>query len=204
VRNAARNSKADEAPRWPVLQALGWSRKDAFAFGIGACATIAILVNGLMLQTGVHPAPMFKAAGQAARKDAPKGNTVASVPRPHPPAVAAKVEPKTEPPPPAPPMPPPRPNAAKNAPAAAAARPPAQPPRSDSIAQLLGPAKRVIAVQRALAEFGYGQLKPTGVVDAETKAAVEKFERERKLPVTGQVSERVLRELASITGHPLE
>jgi hypothetical protein len=83
VRNAARNSKADEAPRWPVLQALGWSRKDAFAFGIGACATIAILVNGLMLQTGVHPAPMFKAAGPAAqgctqRKHGGVGTTPAS------------------------------------------------------------------------------------------------------------------------------
>jgi peptidoglycan hydrolase-like protein with peptidoglycan-binding domain len=62
----------------------------------------------------------------------------------------------------------------------------------------------VLAVQRALAEFGYGQIKPTGTVNAETKAAIEKFERERKLPVTGQVSDRVTRELAAITGRPLE
>src|SRR5258708_6117874 len=43
------------------------------------------------------------------------------------------------------------------------------------------PSKRVIALQRALADFGYGQLKPSGLVDAETQAAIEKFERERKL-----------------------
>src|SRR5689334_18179943 len=64
--------------------------------------------------------------------------------------------------------------------------------------------KRVLAVQRALAEFGYGQIKPTGVVDADTRAAVERFERERRLPITGQVSERVARELTSVTGRPLE
>jgi peptidoglycan hydrolase-like protein with peptidoglycan-binding domain len=82
-------------------------------------------------------------------------------------------------------------------------RPP-QPIRQDPINEALAPSKRVLAVQRALAEYGYGQIKPTGVLDAETKAAVEKFERERKLPVTGQVSERVTRELAAITGRPLE
>jgi peptidoglycan hydrolase-like protein with peptidoglycan-binding domain len=59
-------------------------------------------------------------------------------------------------------------------------------------------------MQRALAEYGYGQIKPSGVVDAETKAAIERFERERRLPITGQVSERVTRELASVTGRPLE
>ena len=64
--------------------------------------------------------------------------------------------------------------------------------------------KRVLAVQRALAEFGYGQIKPTGVIDADTKAAIERFERERRLPITGQVSERVTRELASVTGRPLD
>jgi peptidoglycan hydrolase-like protein with peptidoglycan-binding domain len=75
---------------------------------------------------------------------------------------------------------------------------------NDPIAELLAPSKRVLAVQRALAEYGYGQLKPTGVLDAETQAAIEKFERLRKLPVTGQLSERLTRELAVVSGRPLE
>jgi len=62
----------------------------------------------------------------------------------------------------------------------------------------------VLAVQRALTEYGYGQIKPTGTLDAETKAAIERFERDRKLPVTGQVSTRLARELAAITGRPVE
>jgi peptidoglycan hydrolase-like protein with peptidoglycan-binding domain len=74
----------------------------------------------------------------------------------------------------------------------------------DPIAQLLTPSKRVLAVQRALADFGYGQIRPTGVEDAETRAAIEKFERDRKLPVTGTVSDRLVRELAAMTGRPLE
>jgi peptidoglycan hydrolase-like protein with peptidoglycan-binding domain len=77
-------------------------------------------------------------------------------------------------------------------------------PKPDPIAEMISPSKQVIAVQRALSEFGYGQIKPTGIVDPETQSAIQKFERERKLPVTGQLSHRVVRELAGITGRPLE
>lgn len=78
-------------------------------------------------------------------------------------------------------------------------------PRSnDPIAQLIAPNKRVLAVQRALADFGYGQIKPTGLYDPETRTAIEKFERDRRLPVTGQISDRLVRELSAMTGRPLE
>lgn len=77
-------------------------------------------------------------------------------------------------------------------------------PSADPIAKLIAPSKRVTAVQRALSDFGYGQIKPTGVYDPDTRAAIEKFERDHKLPVTGQLSDRVVRELAAMTGRPLE
>ena len=79
-----------------------------------------------------------------------------------------------------------------------------QPARRDPIADLIAPSPRVLAVQRALADFGYGQIKPTGNFDAATRAAIEKFERDRKLPVTGQISDRFVRELSVMTGRPLE
>ena len=82
------------------------------------------------------------------------------------------------------------------------APPPSRSP--DPIAQLLAPSKRLLAVQRALTDFGYGQIKPTGIDDADTRAAIAKFERARQLPVTGEVSERLLRELSAMTGRPLE
>jgi peptidoglycan hydrolase-like protein with peptidoglycan-binding domain len=77
-------------------------------------------------------------------------------------------------------------------------------PRPDPIADLIAPTSRVVAVQRALNDFGYGPVKATGVYGSETIAAIQKFERDRKLPVTGQVSPRLLRELAALTGRPLE
>jgi peptidoglycan hydrolase-like protein with peptidoglycan-binding domain len=76
--------------------------------------------------------------------------------------------------------------------------------RNDPIAELIAPTKRVLAIQRALADFGYGQIKPTGNYDADTRTAIEKFERERRLPVTGEISDRFVRELAAMTGRPLE
>jgi peptidoglycan hydrolase-like protein with peptidoglycan-binding domain len=81
----------------------------------------------------------------------------------------------------------------------------AAPPRVDPIAELIEPSsKRVLAVQRALAEAGYAQIRPNGVFGPDTRSAIEKFERERKLPITGQISDRLMRELAAMTGEPLE
>jgi len=81
-----------------------------------------------------------------------------------------------------------------------AMRPPASIPASTQSAG----ARRVASVQRALTEYGYGQLKATGAVGADTQAAITKFERDRKLPVTGQMSDRLVRELTAMTGRPIE
>jgi hypothetical protein len=81
-----------------------------------------------------------------------------------------------------------------------AARPPAPSPDT---AQSAG-ARRVAAVQRALTQYGYGQLKATGAVGSDTQAAITKFERDRKLPVTGQMSDRLVKELTAMIGHPID
>ncbi len=88
--------------------------------------------------------------------------------------------------------------------AKAAANTAAETAPADPIAKLIAPSKRVTAVQRALADFGYGQIKPSGQFDPATKVAIEKFEREKKLPIDGQISDRLVRELAAMTGRPLE
>jgi peptidoglycan hydrolase-like protein with peptidoglycan-binding domain len=62
----------------------------------------------------------------------------------------------------------------------------------------------VLAVQRVLADFGYGQIEPTGIVDGGTRTAIEKFEREHGMPVDGQVSDKLLRALGAMSGRPLE
>ena len=252
-RSRRKSDSAADTPRFAALARLGWSRRDAVACVVAVLATAAIVVNGLLLQAGPHPAPMFKdaiAAITAPAKPASKDvkDTATTLPRPRPPEATAKVEAR--------PMPEiiadiqrelirrgyydgvvdgrygPRTDAAvrdfeqanglkastepNEALLAAIKRSTAKPAKAPSgmrpaaVQQVrLEPnadasSKRVLAVQRALAEFGYGQIKPTGVVDADTRAAIERFERERRLPITGQVSDRVARELASITGRPLE
>ncbi len=80
----------------------------------------------------------------------------------------------------------------------------ARPAHSDPIADLIAPSKRVVAIQRALSEFGYGQIKPTGVYGPETRAAIEKFESTHHMQVTGQISDRLTRELSSMTGRSLD
>jgi peptidoglycan hydrolase-like protein with peptidoglycan-binding domain len=64
--------------------------------------------------------------------------------------------------------------------------------------------RKIAAVQRMLTEYGYGQLKPTGLIGADTQAAITKFERDRKLPLTGQMSDRLVKELSSMTGRPID
>ena len=80
------------------------------------------------------------------------------------------------------------------------ARPPAPIPATTQSAG----ARRVASVQRALTQYGYGQLKPTGAVGSDTQAAITKFERDRKLPVTGQMSDRLVKELTAMIGHPID
>jgi peptidoglycan hydrolase-like protein with peptidoglycan-binding domain len=81
----------------------------------------------------------------------------------------------------------------------------------DQITEILGGSaapspttQRIIAVQRALNDSGYGPVKATGTIGPETTAAIRKFEGDRKMPVTGQISVRLVRELAAFTGRPLE
>lgn len=79
-------------------------------------------------------------------------------------------------------------------------------PRHDPIAELIAPSpsKRILSVQRALSDFGYGQIKPSGTLDAPTQEAIKQFEYSKRMPVTGQISPRLLRELSATTGRPLE
>lgn len=96
-------------------------------------------------------------------------------------------------------------NAAAPAAPAGVLRPPASIPVASHNEAAAGSApRRVAAVQRALTQYGYGQLKPTGTAGSDTQAAIKKFERERRIPVTGHISDRLVHELAAMTGHPID
>jgi len=89
-------------------------------------------------------------------------------------------------------------------PIAAPAPQPVAARRNDAITELIGPSPRIAAVQRALAEYGYGQVKASGILDDATSAAIAKFERERNLPNSGRVSDRLVKELSAMVGHPID
>jgi hypothetical protein len=158
--------------------------RDTIAAGAAIIAVLAILINALFLQAGRHPSPMFGSAVTPPFA-APKVSAVAT---------------ET-----AGPLPRPRPSEADAQPADAAKSddPMASLVRATSMPAASGSA-RVAAVQRALTDYGYGQLKATGTIGAETQAAIQRFERERKMPITGQMSDRLVRELGLATGKPIQ
>ena len=171
-----------------LRRALGRNPLDAVGVFVLVIAAGAILINAVYRQPGPHPAPIFSLKPRPVASE-PAGGVVPAQPHIRPDRLVST-----------------KPEAAARArvdsvPAAA----PKAPARPDPIAELIaGPSQRVIAVQRALNDFGYGPVKATGIHGAETVSAIQKFERDHKLPVTGQISSRLLRELAALTGRPLE
>jgi putative peptidoglycan binding protein len=183
-----------DAERGLAMRILLHSPKDMIAGVLAFAAVSAIITNALFLQAGRHPSPMFgsvvalSATGSVSASPLPRPRPVDAMTRSAdiPPADSKPAEPK---------VPDPLANLVKSTGAPAVA--------PSNTAQAAGQ-RRVAAVQRALTEYGYGQLKPTGTVGSDTQAAIQKFERERKIPVTGQVSDRLVRELAAVTGRPVE
>jgi peptidoglycan hydrolase-like protein with peptidoglycan-binding domain len=62
----------------------------------------------------------------------------------------------------------------------------------------------VVAIQRALTRIGYGPLRDDGNFGAGTRAALDRFERDRKLPPRGDNPARTLRELSQAAGIAIE
>jgi hypothetical protein len=209
----------EDAGRGLLMRVLLHSPKDMVAGVLAFAAVSAIIANALLLQAGRHPAPLFgtvvampavtsMAANPLPRPRPVEADTSISEPRPAEPKAADlkasdfKVsDPKTSDP---------MANLVRATSAAPVAtsgvpRPPASIPVSTSSDAVSGAgSRRIAAVQRALTEYGYGQLKPTGTVGSDTQAAIQKFERARKIPVTGQMSDRLVRELAAMIGHPID
>jgi hypothetical protein len=218
-RGAAAVAVEAEAERGLLMRILLHSPKDMVAGALAFTAVSAIIANALFLQSGPHPAPMF---GSVVTLPAAALAPASPLPRPRPVEVAIRpvetmpaesklaepksAEPKSAEPKASDPMAnlvratAVSPVATPNVP-----RPPASiPVSSHETTGQTAAARRVAAVQRTLTEYGYGQLKPTGTMGTDTLAAIQKFERERKIPVTGQITDRLVHELAAMTGRPIE
>jgi putative peptidoglycan binding protein len=211
----------ETAERGLAMRILLHSPKDMVAGAIAFAAVSAIIANAIFMQAGRHPSPMF---GGSVTLPIAAPVPASPLPRPRPldaaakPADAKPLETKSVDMRPVETKPfetksaDPLAHLAK-APATPSVastnitRPPATiplPSRTDPVGDMITSSHRVASVQRVLTEYGYGQLKPTGTVGSDTQAAIQKFERDRKIPVTGQISERLVRELAAMTGRPID
>ncbi|MGA0561180.1 peptidoglycan-binding domain-containing protein [Ancylobacter sp. VNQ12] len=197
----------------------GRRKSDLFMVVIAAGASAAILFNALMMQgprregaAATVPLPASPPAGLrqvAAPAPAPVATVPAQAPAPAaiaptPVPAAAVAAAPVAPLPPVKPAPPPRPAAtpaaapatmvppANVAPAAAA--PAAMPPADVAVSA------RVMEVQKALARLGYGPIRIDGRVSDATRDAIQRFERDRRMPVTGDISDRLVRALNEVAG----
>lgn len=194
-----------------------------------ACSAIVVsfMSNLLFMQDGTHPAPLFakqdvKPAEQVARAPQPTVQRTEPAPR-----IIATAPPAhmTEP---APPMPPSAPRSAPvsivPAPSARAVeqpKPAVKQPDFDPIAQFLrtgvsqaptttastsapsaAEIKRVAAAQRALSKLGQ-KIEADGLMGPGTRAAIQKFERDNNLPVTGELGARTAKALSARASIPI-
>jgi hypothetical protein len=157
-------------------------------------AVTAIVANGLYLQPGRHPAPIFAIRPlPVMADDAPatihhRRRTDADASKPEP---ASRNDPATK----NDPVPLPRPRAQS---ASAAMR--ADAAASDAVS----PSWQVSAVQRTLNQAGYGPIKVSGILDDSTREGIARFERDHNLPITGQNTPRVRHALSAATGRLLD
>ncbi|MGH7248936.1 MAG: peptidoglycan-binding domain-containing protein, partial [Pseudomonadota bacterium] len=176
------------------------------ATGFFVATAAAIVLNALVWQRTRHPAPLFARAAPAVPANEPTIAGLIPVPRPPPqPAVApiqARDNPVEKPP--------------LEMPAGGHPRPTRidSPPPRDEISQFLqapparprakpaAPAahsKSVLAAQRALVKLGF-VLNPDGVAGAATRHAIERYERDHGLPVRGEVTPALMRQMRAETG----
>jgi hypothetical protein len=160
----------------------------------------AIVANGLYLQPGRHPAPIFAIRPLPVRSDEPAA-TAGTAPQPPPrrseparsepaprreAAVTAKIGPV--------PLPPPRPRAHSAFVGM----------RTDAATDAPVPSLQVALVQRTLNIAGYGPIKVNGILDDSTREGIARFEQDHNLPVTGQNTLRVRHALSAATGRVLD
>jgi peptidoglycan hydrolase-like protein with peptidoglycan-binding domain len=63
---------------------------------------------------------------------------------------------------------------------------------------------RILSLQRALSRLGYGPVRMSGTFGPDTKEAIERFEKDWMMPVTGLMSENLFIKLAAVNGASID
>ena len=195
---------------------------NAVAAGFFGVMVAIILLNALAWQRTRHPAPLFGRAAPAATAKEPRIAEMIAVPAPRPQTAVTPVQAHDKPMEKPPAQKSPVEKLPLETPAGEHTRQthvnasPIKP--QDKISQLLKapppaphtqpataaavpvkPSKSVLAVQRALVKLGF-VLNPNGVAGETTRRAIESYERDHGLPVRGEITPALLRQLRTETG----
>ncbi|WP_036292877.1 peptidoglycan-binding protein [Methylosinus sp. PW1] len=201
-RGRGAKDKAKANKKGALTRLFGGRRRGVVFLSLAGATAIGVPLNALYFQDGRHPAPLFRAFAPEPR--APESRAAVEAPSPpaRPQAATAPAQLQSIQPAPV----------AHAAPKPAAKPDPARGEKRDAIGALLGNKdapkaseadKNVQAAQRALAKLGYA-LHADGKMGGATKQAIEKYERDNHLPVTGEVTQKLLRKLqgqASVAAH---
>jgi Putative peptidoglycan binding domain len=197
-----------------------WGRcyLSTLAIGLFIATAAAILLNALVWQRTRHPAPLFSRVVPAVPTKKPMIAGLIAVPLPRPqPALApvqaqdkpvekpaAQISPVEMPPLEIPAHGHPRQTRSASSPPhdvisqlLKAPEPPARPTKE--AATSAARSKLVLAAQRALVKLGF-VLDPDGVVGPTTRRAVERYERDHGLPVSGELTPALTRRLTAEAG----
>ncbi len=167
--------------------------------------TAAVLVNALMMQSRRHPSPLFKPAPAVversadaklrAQREAATRDVGTILPPSRP--LEQRAVPQGE-------VRPVQNQRAAADPIAEMIRGAGGELRAEPSRPAVEPSRPVMAAQRALTRLNYGTLKADGLMGAGTRAAIERFEKDRGLPVSGELSPRVAKALSAAAGIPVE
>ena len=191
----AKGKKSARQPRFDMHRVARFT-----AIGMAATMALGIMVNALVLQKGHHPAPLFGKA-TAVSPTPLAAQSTAPLPPTH--AVEASAA---------------APKAARRP--IVATHDDDAPGSDDAISRLLaggpgsgakaaarsdakkddkGTGKMVTGVQRALTKLGF-KVPATGAAGPATKKAIEAFQKDRHMPVKGEVDRRLVKVLAAESG----
>jgi Putative peptidoglycan binding domain len=185
-----------------------WGRRylRILATGFFVATATAILLNALVRQRTRHPAPLFSRAAPAAPASPAKEPTIAGLIAPQPESAVTPIQahdkPVEKPPLEMPAGGHPRQTRVNSPPPRDEILlllkvPPVRPAAADKTPAARG--KSVLAAQRALVKLGF-VLNPDGVAGAATRQAIERFERDHGLPVHGEVTPALSRQLSAEMG----
>jgi hypothetical protein len=193
-----------------LVGALAQRPVESVAAAVFAALMTGLLLNALALQSARHPSPLF--APPISLSPSAAASTEAPRPVPRPAAISSAPAAATTSTPPLaiPTRSVAAPHDAETAPTKAPdaigemlrAAPAAAPAASSAKPSAIESA-RILLVQKALMKLGY-VVRPDGIIGTTTRQAIEKFERERGWPAHGELTPKVLREIAARSGLSIE